>query len=79
MVLVFYILFVSVIAGLVSGLLGVNVGEERTVPVTLPDTWQPEQLRGVKANCTCKVQEIFEWDLPEVGPLLCEVFISCVA
>jgi len=50
----------------VDGLIGMSVGEERTVPVTFPDTWEPEQLRGVKANCTVKAKEIFDWSLPEV-------------
>lgn len=53
-------------AGLVDGILGASVGEERSVPITLPDTWEPEQLRGVRADCSVKVKEIFEWELPEV-------------
>lgn len=44
-----------------------KVGEERTVAVTLPQTWEPEQLRGTRADCTVKVQEIFEWELPEAS------------
>ena len=50
-------------------MLGMTVGEERTVPVTLPPTWEPEQLRGVRADCSVAVKEIFEWELPEVSTL----------
>jgi hypothetical protein len=54
------------LSGLVAGMLGMAVGDERTVTVTLPQTWEPAQLRGVRADCTIKVKEIFEWELPEV-------------
>lgn len=47
-------------------MMGMEVGEERTVTVTLPQSWEPEQLRGVQADCSVKVKEIFEWQLPEV-------------
>jgi hypothetical protein len=53
--------------GLVDGMLGMKVGDERTFTVTLPQTWEPSQLRGVRADCTVKAKEVFEWQLPEVS------------
>ena len=57
---------VGVAAGLASGMLGMSAGDERSVPVTFPPTWVPEQLRGIQATCSVNVSEIFEWELPEV-------------
>ncbi len=45
---------------------GMASGESRDVAITLPDTWDPPQLRGARVNCSVTVNEIFEWELPEV-------------
>lgn len=60
-------LLCMLLPGLVDGMLGMKVGEERTFTVTLPQTWEPSQLRGVRADCTVKAKEVFEWELPEVS------------
>ena len=45
---------------------GMASGESRDVEITMPDTWDPPQLRGVRVRCSVAVNEIFEWELPEV-------------
>lgn len=45
---------------------GMVPGDVREITVTIPDTWETERLRGVPARCTVKVNEVFEWELPEV-------------
>ena len=65
--------------GLVDGMLGMKVGDERTFTVTLPQTWEPSQLRGVRADCTVKAKEVFEWQLPEVSCRFAPVSSSVAA
>ena len=48
---------------------GMVPGDVREIVVTIPDSWETERLRGVPARCTVKVNEVFQWELPEVrGP-----------
>ena len=43
------------------------VGDERSIETAFPQNWhEPESLRGVPCRCDVKVNELFEWDLPEV-------------
>ena len=52
-------------------MVGMVTGETREVDITLPDTWDPPQLRGVRVKCSATVNELFEWELPEVKTCLC--------
>lgn len=45
---------------------GMAPGDVREITVTIPETWEMERLRGVPARCTVKVNEVFQWELPEV-------------
>lgn len=46
---------------------GMVVGDERSIETAFPQNWhEPESLRGVPCRCDVKVNELFEWDLPEV-------------
>ena len=45
-------------------------GDSREVEITLPDTWDPPQLRGVRVRCSVAVNELFEWELPEVRTMV---------
>ena len=43
------------------------VGDERSIDSEFPETWhEPRSLRGVPCRCDIKVNELFEWDLPQV-------------
>lgn len=54
-------------AGVVDGMVGMNVGEERSITTEVGDTWwEPDALRGVEVRADIKLNELFEWDLPEV-------------
>lgn len=45
---------------------GMVTGDTREFVVIIPETWETESLRGVPARCTVTVNEVFEWELPEV-------------
>ena len=47
-------------------MLGMEAGDSREVDITMPATWDPPQLRGVRVKCTVSVKELFQWELPEV-------------
>ena len=47
-------------------MLGMAAGDSREVEITMPDTWDPPQLRGVRVTCRVAVKELFQWELPEV-------------
>ena len=51
--------------------MGMNVGEKRALESVVGDTWwEPEGLAGIPVRCDVTLREIFEWDVPEVGPSL---------
>ena len=54
-------------AGVVEGIMGMNVGEKRALESVVGDAWwEPEGLAGVPVRCDVTLREIFEWDLAEV-------------
>ncbi|CAL8467961.1 g7499 [Coccomyxa elongata] len=61
------------LVGVVEGMVGMNVGEERSITTEVGDTWwEPDALRGVKVRADIKLNELFEWDLPELTDDLVE-------
>ena len=54
-------------AGAVAQMMGMKVGEQREVVVTLPQQWEPPQFAGVEVTLTITVKELFDRELPEVG------------
>ncbi|CAL5219954.1 g1886 [Coccomyxa viridis] len=55
------------IAGVVEGIMGMNVGEKRALESVVGDAWwEPEGLAGVPVRCDVTLREIFEWDLAEL-------------
>lgn len=65
-------------AGIVAGMEGMVVGDERSIETAFPQNWhEPESLRGVPCRCDVKVNELFEWDLPEArGSALQPIILS---
>ena len=51
--------------GLIDAIVGMKTGDEREFPLTMPDDWPQEFIRGVTANFTVKVLELFENEVPE--------------
>jgi len=51
--------------GLAEGMVGMEVGAERAVPLTLPANWMPEELAGASVTARVKVRELLTWKLPE--------------
>lgn len=53
--------------GAVAQMMGMKVGEQREVVVTLPQQWEPPQFAGVEVTLTITIKELFDRELPEVG------------
>lgn len=51
--------------GLVDGMVGMEVGAERAIPLTLPPNWMPEELAGAAVTARVRVRELLVWQLPE--------------
>jgi trigger factor len=62
------------IPGFESGLVGVRVGDERTLKVTFPEDYQAENLKGKAAEFKVKVNKVEAPVLPELD----EVFIKSI-
>ena len=55
-------------AGVVEGIMGMNVGDKRALESVVGDAWwEPEGFAGIPVRCDVTLREIFEWDVPEVG------------
>ncbi len=51
-----------------SALIGMNVGEEKTLTIDFPQDWQVAELAGKQAEVHVKVEQVSEPMLPEVDP-----------
>jgi trigger factor len=51
--------------GLVDGLLGMKTGETKTFPITMPEDWPQAFIRGVQANFTVTIRELFDNEVPD--------------
>ena len=64
----------QMIPGFEDGLLGLKAGEEKTIEVTFPESYQKKDLAGKKAEFKLKVFEIEEPQLPELNEELVKKF-----
>ena len=51
--------------GLIDGIIGMKPGEQRTFPITMPNDWPQAFLRGVTADFTVDLREVFENTVPD--------------
>lgn len=51
--------------GLVDGIVGMKTGETREIKITMPQDWPQAFIRGVEANFTIALKELFQNDVPE--------------
>ena len=51
--------------GLVDGIVGMKTGETREIKITMPQDWPQAFIRGVEANFTITLKELFQNDVPE--------------
>lgn len=51
---------------LIQGIVGMNIGETKEIPVKFPDDYGKEDLAGVQATFTVTLKEIKEKELPEL-------------
>ena len=50
---------------LVDGIVGMKTGETREIKITMPQDWPQAFIRGVEANFTITLKELFQNDVPE--------------
>ena len=62
----------SLVPGLVDALLGLEPGAERRFPLTLPDDYQQEELRGVTVEADARVIAVRERLLPPLDDALAQ-------
>lgn len=60
------------IPGFEEQLVGAKAGEERTVNVTFPDTYQATELAGKEASFQCTIHEVRQRELPPLDDALAE-------
>ena len=51
--------------GLIDGIVGMKTGETREIKITMPQDWPQAFIRGVEANFTITLKELFQNDVPE--------------
>lgn len=54
------------VPGFEEGIAGMSKGEEKVIPVTFPENYHAEELRGAAVEFTIKLNEVKEAVLPEV-------------
>jgi trigger factor len=56
--------------GLADGIIGLRAGESHTVPITLPDDYPQEELRGVEVEIAATIAAVRERRLPPLDDIL---------
>lgn len=62
----------KVLPGFLDSIIGIQRGETKSFPLTFPETWRQEHLRGVQAQFTVECKELFYRDLPKLDDSLAE-------
>jgi trigger factor len=57
----------SMIPGFEDALVGLKAGEEKVVPLTFPEDYQAEDLRGAEVEFKVKINKVSEKKLPELN------------
>jgi len=55
------------VEGLVDGMIGMNLGETKEIPVTFPEAYPQKDVAGRPANFTVTLKELKEKELPELN------------
>ena len=55
------------VPGFEEGVEGMSIGDEKVVPVTFPDNYHAEELRGANVEFTINLKEVKEAKLPELN------------
>ncbi|CAN1340014.1 Trigger factor-like protein TIG, Chloroplastic [Linum perenne] len=62
----------SVIPGFLNSIIGIRQGEVKSFPLTFPETWRQENLRGLHAQFSVECKELFYRDLPQLDDSVAE-------
>jgi trigger factor len=55
------------VPGFEEGIVGMSKGDEKVIPVTFPESYHAEELRGANVEFTIKLNELKEPDLPALN------------
>ncbi len=64
----------SMIPGFEAGIVGLSAGEEKVIPLTFPEDYQAEELKGAAVEFAINVNSVSEKSLPEIDATLLEKF-----
>ncbi|XP_073010037.1 trigger factor-like protein TIG, Chloroplastic [Typha latifolia] len=62
----------NLLPGFLGSIIGIRQGETRSFPLQFPESWEQENLRGVRAQFTVACKELFYRVLPELDDSLAE-------
>ncbi|KAK4484792.1 hypothetical protein RD792_007386 [Penstemon davidsonii] len=66
----------KVLPDFLDSIIGMKRGESRSFPYVFPDSWNQEDLRGVRAQFTVDCKELFYRDLPELNDTIADKILS---
>ncbi|KAK1269620.1 Trigger factor-like protein TIG [Acorus gramineus] len=56
----------NLLPGFLNSIIGIRPGETKSFPLSFPESWKQENLRGVSAQFTVECKELFYRQLPEL-------------
>ncbi|CAL9769426.1 unnamed protein product [Musa acuminata subsp. burmannicoides] len=62
----------NLLPGFLDSIIGIRQGETKSFPLQFPESWEQENLRGVRAQFTVECKELFYRDLPQLDDSLAE-------
>ncbi|CAL9098092.1 unnamed protein product [Musa textilis] len=62
----------NLLPGFLDSIIGIRQGETKSFPLQFPESWEQENLRGIRAQFTVECKELFYRDLPQLDDSLAE-------
>ncbi|KAJ6845196.1 trigger factor-like protein TIG, Chloroplastic [Iris pallida] len=62
----------NLLPGFLDSIIGIQQGETKSFPLQFPESWEQENLRGVRAQFTVECKELFYRELPELDDAIAE-------
>ncbi|KAL7130903.1 hypothetical protein ABFS83_13G163000 [Erythranthe nasuta] len=66
----------KVLPDFLNSITGIKRGESKSFPYVFPDSWEQENLRGLRAQFTVDCKELFYRDLPELNDSIADKILS---
>ncbi|KAK1316079.1 Trigger factor-like protein TIG [Acorus calamus] len=62
----------NLLPGFLNSIIGIRPGETKSFPLSFPESWKQENLRGVSAQFTVECKELFYRQLPELDDAIAD-------